>query len=226
MAVQRPRTSVYIDAFNLYFGALKRTPYRWLDLEALCRAYLPGNDIVSIKYFTAKVSARENDPQQPVRQQAYLRAISTLPTVSVIYGHYLSHVVSARLASSPDSGSPYVKIIKTEEKGSDVNLATHLLHDAHLNRFDLAAGAYQARQAGTEQDRWGFESTQESQPCHPASCRFLQVYPAGRPRTVPAARYADGQQGDHQEACGLVMVAAAPSGGIWLGKTHCFELGV
>lgn len=138
MAVQRPRTSVYIDAFNLYFGALKRTPYRWLDLEALCRAYLPGNDIVSIKYFTAKVSARGNDPQQPVRQQAYLRAISTLPTVSVIYGHYLSHVVSARLASSPDSGSPYVKIIKTEEKGSDVNLATHLLHDAHLNRFDIA----------------------------------------------------------------------------------------
>jgi len=24
-----------------------------------------------------------------------------------------------------------------EEKGSDVNLATHFVHDAHLNRFDL-----------------------------------------------------------------------------------------
>ena len=32
----------------------------------------------------------------------------------------------------------FVKVIKTEEKGSDVNLATHLLHDAHMDRFDVA----------------------------------------------------------------------------------------
>ena len=32
---------------------------------------------------------------------------------------------------------PYL-VIKTEEKGSDVNLATHLLHDAHRDRFDTA----------------------------------------------------------------------------------------
>lgn len=138
MARQQPRTSVYIDAFNLYFGALKKTPYKWLNLESLCQAYLPNNDIMAIKYFTAKVSARPNDPQQPVRQQTYLRAISTLPKVSIIYGHYLSHTVSAHLANPPASGSPYVDIIKTEEKGSDVNLAAHLLHDAHLNRFDIA----------------------------------------------------------------------------------------
>lgn len=134
----KPRTSVYIDAFNLFFGSLRKTPYRWLDLEALCRAYLPNNDVTAIKYFTAKVSARPCDPQQPVRQQAYLRAISTLPTVSIIYGHYLSHVVSARLAKPQPGCSPYVNIIKTEEKGSDVNLATHLLHDAHRNQFDIA----------------------------------------------------------------------------------------
>ena len=30
------------------------------------------------------------------------------------------------------------KVIKTEEEGSDVNLATHLLHDAHMGRFDIA----------------------------------------------------------------------------------------
>ena len=32
----------------------------------------------------------------------------------------------------------FVKVIKTEEKGSDVNLATHLLHDAHRARFEVA----------------------------------------------------------------------------------------
>lgn len=134
----KPRTIIYVDGFNLYFGALKKTPYRWLDILTLCNIYLPTNDIVAIKYFTAKVSARPNDPQQPARQHAYLRALETIPCVEIIYGHYLSHVVSARLASPPNNGSPYVNIIKTEEKGSDVNLATYLLHDAHQNRYDIA----------------------------------------------------------------------------------------
>ena len=44
------------------------------------------------------------------------------------------------MASVVPSGQPtkYVRVIKTEEKGSDVNLATHLLHDAHMERFDVA----------------------------------------------------------------------------------------
>ena len=31
-----------------------------------------------------------------------------------------------------------IKVIKTEEKGSDVNLAAHLLRDLYLNNFDRA----------------------------------------------------------------------------------------
>ncbi|WP_338845278.1 NYN domain-containing protein [Massilia sp. W12] len=136
--VMQCRTSVYIDAFNLYFGALKDTPYRWLNLRAMCQAYLPHNEITTIKYFTAKISARPHDPQQPVRQQTYLRALATLPELEIVYGHYLSHTVRARLAQPPSHGPATVEIIKTEEKGSDVNLASHLLHDAHLNQFDVA----------------------------------------------------------------------------------------
>ena len=34
--------------------------------------------------------------------------------------------------------NPLAEVFKTEEKGSDVNLATHLLNDAHLGRFDCA----------------------------------------------------------------------------------------
>jgi hypothetical protein len=26
------RTSIYIDGFNLYYGAVKDTPYKWLNL--------------------------------------------------------------------------------------------------------------------------------------------------------------------------------------------------
>jgi hypothetical protein len=49
-----PKTNVYIDGFNLYYGAVKGTPYRWLDLSALCHHMLPNDDIRAIKYFTAK----------------------------------------------------------------------------------------------------------------------------------------------------------------------------
>jgi len=27
------RTVIYIDGFNLYYGALRGTPYKWLDIE-------------------------------------------------------------------------------------------------------------------------------------------------------------------------------------------------
>lgn len=130
-------TNVYIDGFNFYYGSLKGTPYRWVNPLALCQLYLPNNIIGEIKYFTALVSARPDDLDQPVRQQTYLRALSTVPEISVHFGHFLSHQVSMKLAT-PINGQRYVKVIKTEEKGSDVNLATHLLHDAHTNRFDIA----------------------------------------------------------------------------------------
>ena len=44
--------NVYIDGFNLYYGALKGSPYKWLDLYALCRHMLPANTIQFVEYFT------------------------------------------------------------------------------------------------------------------------------------------------------------------------------
>lgn len=132
------KTSVYIDGFNLYYGALKNTPYKWLDPLALCRVIIPSNNIISIKYFTAKVTARPDDPDQPTRQNTYLRALRTVPNLTIFYGHYLSHVVWMPLAYPQPGLSPFVEVIKTEEKGSDVNLATQLLVDACAGRFECA----------------------------------------------------------------------------------------
>ena len=132
------RTYVYVDGFNLYYGSLRNTPYRWLDLETLCRLLLPPNDVVRINYYTARVGARIGDPQQPLRQQVYLRALGTLPRVRVHFGHYLSHAVSMPLESPAPGGPRFARVIKTEEKGSDVNLATHLVSDAYEGAFDCA----------------------------------------------------------------------------------------
>jgi uncharacterized LabA/DUF88 family protein len=132
------KTYVYFDAFNLYYGAVRGTPYKWLDLQALCRVMIPRNPVACIKYFTARVQPRVDDPDQPTRQQVYLRALQTIPNLRIIFGHYLSHVVWMPLASPLSGQKPFVQVVKTEEKGSDVNLATHLLTDAFDGVFDCA----------------------------------------------------------------------------------------
>ena len=39
------RTIVYVDGFNLYFGALRKTPHRWLNLHTLASLLLPKHTI-------------------------------------------------------------------------------------------------------------------------------------------------------------------------------------
>ena len=129
-------TFVYIDGFNLYYGAVKDSPYRWLDLNALCQRMLPNDTIATIKYFTAIVSARPHDPQQPVRQQMYLRALRTIPHLKIIFGHFLTH--SARMVLTGTNPPQKVWVDRTEEKGSDVNIAAHLLNDGFHKRYETA----------------------------------------------------------------------------------------
>jgi hypothetical protein len=131
-------TNVYVDAFNLYYGCLKGTPYRWLDLDALCRQLLPRDQIHRIRYFTALVSGRPGDLRQPQRQQAYLRALQTIPHLSIHLGHYLSRPVRMRLAHPPSVGPQTVEVLRTEEKGSDVNLASYLLLDGFRGDSEAA----------------------------------------------------------------------------------------
>ena len=128
------RTHVYIDGFNFYYGCVKGTPYKWLDFGRFCDLMLPPNDVRAIKYFTARVDARPGDPDQGIRQATYFRALGTLPRVEIILGQFLSNPVSLPLAD----GSGVATVLRTEEKGSYVNLATHLIHDAHRGVIDCA----------------------------------------------------------------------------------------
>ncbi len=134
-----PKTYVYVDGFNLYYRAVRGTPFKWLNIRRLCELLLPGYDIVRIKYFTARVRAHADDPDAPQRQQVFLRALRTIPDFEIIYGSFLSHEVTMRLAHPMPGGPKSVRVMRTEEKGSDVNLGAHLVHDAHLGRFEVAA---------------------------------------------------------------------------------------
>ena len=132
------RTYVYVDGFNLYYGAVKDTPYKWLNISTLCQLLLPKNEIIKIKYFTALVSARPSDPDQPNRQQLFLRALQTIPELEIIYGHFLAHSIMMPLAHPVAGGPKHVRVIKTEEKGSDVNIAAHMVNDGHEGRYEVA----------------------------------------------------------------------------------------
>ena len=133
------RAIVYVDGFNLYYGAVKNTPYKWLDLSKLCRRLLPRYDVQHIHYFTATVQPRKRDPQQRVRQEIYLRALNTVPNLTITYGRFLTHKVVMPLAHPKPGRSPYATVLKTEEKGSDVNLASRLLRDGYRDNYDVAA---------------------------------------------------------------------------------------
>ena len=129
---------VYVDGLNLYYGAVKGTAYKWLDIQKMVQLILPKNQILKIKYFTALVNARPQDPDQPIRQQMYLRALKTIPNLEIVLGHFLTHPVRLPLVNPTPGQNSYAEVIKTEEKGSDVNIATHLLHDGYQGAYGVA----------------------------------------------------------------------------------------
>lgn len=127
------KTIVYVDGFNLYHRLLKHSKYKWLNLAVLCDKLLPELQIVKIKYFTATISSPPHDPNQQLRQEIYLRALSTEPRIEIVFGNFVSG--PRKFPEYPwkysINGEPsMLKIYHANEKGSDVNLASHLVFDA------------------------------------------------------------------------------------------------
>ncbi len=131
-------TNIYIDGFNLYNGRVKGTPYKWLDLHAMCQMLLPNHEINRIRYFTAHLMGYEHDPGAPQRQDVYLRALRTLPTVEVHdRAFFTAHPVllpqfplAYPYTEHPRQKPPQmVQVQRTEEKQTDVNIAVQLMLD-------------------------------------------------------------------------------------------------
>jgi len=143
------RTAVYVDGFNLYYIRLKGQRYfRWLNLKALADEILkPPHVVTAVNYYTAYVSHKE-DPGAPGRQRSYLNALRTVSEIQLHFGNFLYSEKWAGLIKPPRTRpedyewpAPWPDLVwigKTEEKGSDVNLASHLVRDALTDRFDAA----------------------------------------------------------------------------------------
>lgn len=138
MAQKRLKANFYIDGFNLYYGCVRGTAWKWLDLASLCRRGYPELEINSILYFTALISAPPSDQGGPQRQQIYLRALRTIPNFSIYEGSFQSHPRNMKLVNPPKGGPNFANVHYTEEKGSDVNLASYLLFDGSQKDYEAA----------------------------------------------------------------------------------------
>ena len=131
-------TIAYIDGFNLYYGALSNTPYRWINLDRLVKLLRPSDQIVKVKYFTALI-----DGPSRQKQQTYLEALSTIPSVEVVMGNFKRKTVECGNTSCPGNQRPNRRFQTYEEKRTDVNIAIHMLDDANrglCKRFVLISG--------------------------------------------------------------------------------------
>jgi uncharacterized LabA/DUF88 family protein len=131
-------TNVYVDGFNLYYGCLKGTAFKWLNLEELLIKSYPDAVLNRLRYFTAQVKSEASDPSKALRQQIYLRALETLPVVTVHLGQFLVTKKRGVLIDPRIPGVRLAQVSLWEEKGSDVNIATHLVADAFRSDFERA----------------------------------------------------------------------------------------
>lgn len=156
------RTRVYIDGYNFYYGCLRRTPYKWLDLLALFESHILPSALVtdgdgrilqsgllpspSIKFFTAKIIESVAKSVDSVSSQArYHTALRKLHDgrIELIEGYYAVNKMKVKIvdAEAPDRQPRECQEIqawKVEEKQSDVSLALQAYHDAITGQIDHA----------------------------------------------------------------------------------------
>lgn len=140
------RTIVYIDGYNFYFGVLKNTAYKWLDIVSLvkhiCYVQNPQMDIAAVKFFTAPVITRVATKGEKAlqSQDSYHRALlnSHPEIIEIINGYYLLEKGCPPRYKKPIDKQDRVEVWRLEEKQTDVNIALQLYRDAVLKNCDHA----------------------------------------------------------------------------------------
>lgn len=124
------RTAFFVDGYNLYYGVLHGSPYKWLDLPALLSAILhiqdPTVELSSVSYSTSPVIARLATRGQASNdaQSRYIRALQARGVAVTLGNHRLARGVAPRfVAGQKASRRDQVAIWQLEERETDVNLA-------------------------------------------------------------------------------------------------------
>lgn len=121
----RRKTIVYVDGFNLYYGAVKGTPYKWLDVEKYFRLLRPDDALQAIRYFTALITG-----PRAANQSAFLQALATRPLVDIVLGSFKRKQIRCEYNECHHLTPGDRVFSRYEEKRTDVNIAVHMLDDA------------------------------------------------------------------------------------------------
>jgi uncharacterized LabA/DUF88 family protein len=140
-------TAVYIDGYNLYYGRIRGTAYKWLDVVTLADRLLrdqdPAAEVQLVRYFSAHCLARfaTHGHASVNAQEAYHRALlARHPARMKLKLGSHSHDPKGALLPRYLDGVPYnrndrVRVWKLEEKQTDVNLALAMYRDACSGKF-------------------------------------------------------------------------------------------
>jgi hypothetical protein len=150
-SLSRVRVGVYVDGFNLYYGARglcgRSTPgWRWLDIRALANFLLasrmnwPAPVIERVTYCTALIDAATNPSGYVSRvKQAPLAIRAPGPAGVPQIVHTAWPIMVQDTRGNPVAGATFMaSVAQREEKGSDVNVASHLLVDILTDQVDAA----------------------------------------------------------------------------------------
>lgn len=136
-------TIVYIDGYNLFYGCLKHTNYKWLDLiklfsEHILKMQNPHFNVIKIKFFTADIKAKIATHGRIAQksQQDYHHALLRLylTQIEIIKGYYSLEKANFLVHQSPPDKSKRCEVWKLEEKQTDVNIALTAYRDACKNQ--------------------------------------------------------------------------------------------
>lgn len=139
------RTIAYIDGYNLYYGLLRKSQYKWLDVYALFRDQVlnQSSDLVEVRYYTAPMLGKMSDDlESPIRQRRYLQALRKMHPIglTLIEGRIVASTPFQRLIR-PIPEAPHlqkVQVLDFNEKKTDVNIASDMINGAWLKTYDQA----------------------------------------------------------------------------------------
>lgn len=137
------KTTIYIDGYNLYFGLVKNTTYKWLNLISLFTEIVkiqnPNSSIINIKYFSAPVLTRfsKHKTQSQASQSRYHRALEVTggSKFKIINGYFEANRSTPPVYEKSIDLQNKVEVWKLEEKQTDVNIALEMYRDS-LNRIN------------------------------------------------------------------------------------------
>ena len=189
--------NVYIDGYNLYYGLLKGTVWKWLDLWAFARLLLkPDIELSAVKYFTALIKTYPHDQAAIDRQKVYLQAVSAQGKVEIVPGFYNKNKTLAPHADEhcktcDVATNGLVPIYKLEEKRSDVNLAVSMVTDAATNAADcfllMTGDSDQVGAIEAVRHRFGKQVIVfNPHPAESKNLRWAATYYKNIPRDLPA----------------------------------------